>query len=120
MIIDVFGMIMWFGGVFGLWYIIGRSKLTEKARNRMIMWRKGDQSAHGPLYWPVTLIECPACFSTWVALFTIIGSETPADIVKSLGFGPYFGQLLFVALTTASSWFLGAIIDLIISLERLD
>ncbi len=59
---------------FGIWYILGRSKITQAAREAVYgvdLHRAG--SLHRPRFflirrWLVDLIECPGCTGVWIGM----------------------------------------------------
>lgn len=55
-------VLVWTGIAFGFAYGVGHSVITLGAR----VWL----SQFKPLYWPLALIECPACLGFWLGLAT--------------------------------------------------
>lgn len=84
-------------GLFGFCYIVGLSKISHPARHWLsrLWWMK----------WPLELLECPACLSTWIGFF--VGMYTPAArwiVGRNFGF---FDALIISMLSAGASAILG-------------
>lgn len=99
-------LIVYTFAVFGLAYIVGHSYITQGLRDRLMA------QGGAPLGYAVrrtigTLIECPACFSTWVG--GLVG----------LAVAPYFDMPTWLCIITlacysaATSFSLGKLTRLI-------
>jgi hypothetical protein len=49
-------------GSYGLWYTVGRGKISQYARDAL--------QPHIP--WVISMIECPGCFGFWTGLLVMI------------------------------------------------
>lgn len=82
--------------LFGLCYVIGHSKITLYPREQINRVRF--------LRWPLALIECPACFSFWIGLFT--AWMWPIHTINIVG-STFAHPLIFAFLSCGSSAIIG-------------
>lgn len=94
---------------FGLCYILGFSKITQGARNRIAWWAE-TTDGHGnlrtvraPVRLAISLIECPMCSGFWMGLLY-------AHIVGGL---PWLRSCLYGCITCGTNLFLALITGLV-------
>lgn len=93
--------------VFGLAYIVGHSVISVPVRDRLAEWGGSGtlRSALGVTL--VTMLECPACFSTWV------GGIVGIFAAPHLGWPRWIAIIALACYSAATSLILGKLTRII-------